>query len=353
MKKIVVIGGGTGTFVDLSGLKNYPVDLTAIVSISDSGGSSKMIRDEFGLLPPGDLRQSLVALNVGSSRSQKLLRELFMYRFDKGETVKGHTFGNLFLAALSDITGDQVSAIKAAGRILNIKGRVLPVSLGNTNLVAKYEQGLVVKGEHEIDEPKFNGKLHIKRLFLQPKAKIFEESDQAIRSADVVVIGPGDLYTSLLANITVSGVPEALQATKAKIIYVVNLMTKIGQTYGFKASDHVLEMEKYIGRQVDAVIINTGKFPASILKKYEKEDEFPVIDDLDNLNDRKIFRGNLLATEEIKKVSGDTLKRSLIRHDPSKLARVIIKLCYFYFPFSLMQLFQRNNALKKLESIIK
>lgn len=325
MKKVVVIGGGTGTFVVLSGLKKYPLDLTAVVSMADSGGSSKIIRDEFGLLPPGDIRQCLVALNMGNG-TEKILRQLFMYRFDKGIGTSGHTFGNLFLAALSDITGDQVEAIRQAGKLLHIKGRVLPVSLTNTNLVAEYEDKRVVLGEHEIDEPKFNGKLHIKKLSLKPKAKLYREAKEAILNTDMIVIGPGDLYTSLLANIVVTDMTETLKKTKAKIVYVVNLMTKKGQTYGFSASRHIKEMEKYLGRKIDIILLNTGKFTKPILVKYRQEDELPVVDDLDRVSGYKIVRADFLGKKEVKKVSGDVLRRSLIRHDPDKLAKVLIGL---------------------------
>jgi uncharacterized cofD-like protein len=327
MKKIVVIGGGTGTFVVLSGLKKYPLDLTAVVSMADSGGSSKIIRDEFGLLPPGDVRQCLVALtDYSSDFTQKIIRQLFMYRFPQGPGTQGHTFGNLFIAALSKITGDQVEAIRQAGKLLHIKGRVLPVSLTRTNLVAKYEDGTIVREEHEIDEPKHNGRLHISKLSLQPRAVIFEKADKFIRDANLIVIGPGDLYTSLLANIVVRGVPDAIQKSRGKVVYVVNLMTKKGQTYNFTVKDHVCEMEKYLGRKIDVVIVNTGKFPSSILRKYEKEDEFPVNIDLDSLSGRNIIKKDFIAKEEVKKITGDVLRRSLIRHDPDKLARVLVKL---------------------------
>ncbi|MBI3385044.1 YvcK family protein [Candidatus Gottesmanbacteria bacterium] len=325
MKKVVVIGGGTGTFVVLSGLKKYPLDLSAVVSMADSGGSNKIIRDEFGLLPPSDVRQCLVALADDTYVAQKTLRQLFMYRFAKGVGTKGHTFGNLFLAALSDITGNQVEAIKQAGKILHIKGRVVPVSLTKTNLVAKYNNDMVVKGEHEIDEPDFDGRLHIKKLSLSPRAAIYADAERVIKNANLIVLGPGDLYTSVLANMVVSGVPEALRNTKAQLVYIVNLVTKKGQTYGFGAKDHVFEIEKYIGRKLDFVIFNNGKFPPSIVRKYQKENEHPVVDNLE-ANGRKVVKTDLLAREEVKKVSGDVLKRSLIRHDPKKLAKVLVKL---------------------------
>mgnify|MGYP000070611555 FL=1 len=327
IKRVVVIGGGTGTFVTLSGLKKYPLDLTAVVTMADSGGSNRMIRDEFGYLPPSDVRQGLVALDEDATTGTgEILRKLFMYRFDKG-TVKGHTFGNLFLAALRDITGDQLEAIRQAGKLLHIKGRVLPVSLDDTNLVAQYEDGRVVEGEHEIDEPSEKGKVHIKKLSLKPPAQILPKAQKFIGMANLIVIGPGDLYTSLLANTVVDGVPEALQKTKAKIAYVVNLMTKFGQTYNFTASDHVQEVEKYIGRKIDYVVFNTQRFPTSILKKYLQEHELPVVNDLAKLTkDHVIIREKLLGSEEIIKASGDVLRRSFIRHDADKLAAVLFKL---------------------------
>lgn len=326
MKKVVVIGGGTGTFVVLSGLKKYDLDLTSVVSIADSGGSNRIIRDEFGLLPPSDVRQCLIALaDYTSDFTQKTLRQLFMYRFPAGAQGVGHTFGNLFIAALSKITGDQVEAIRQAGKLLHIKGRVLPVSLKNANLVAHYDDGTIIEGEHEIDEPVHSGRLHIKKLSLKPKAGILPKADKFIREANLVVIGPGDLYTSLLANIVVKGMPEAIKETRAKVVYVVNLMTKKGQTYGFSARDHVLEIEKYLKRKIDCVIINTGIFPGSVLKKYAKEDEFPVEQNVDGLDGRVIIKKDLLAKEEVKRVDGDILKRSLIRHDPDRLARVLVK----------------------------
>lgn len=326
MKRIVVIGGGTGTFVVLSGLKKYPVDLSAVVSMADSGGSNKIIRDEFGLLPSSDVRQCLVALADDTFVAQKTLRKLFMYRFAKGFGTKGHTFGNLFLAALSDITGNQAEAIRQAGKILRIKGRVVPVSMAKTNLVAKYENGFLVKGEHEIDEPNFDGRLHIKKLSLIPRVSISDGAARVINGANLIVLGPGDLYTSVLANIVVSGVPKALQKTKAKLVYIVNLVTKKGQTFGFGAKDHVSEIEKYIGRKLDYLIFNSGKLPTIIVRKYQKENEHPVVDDLGVNGNRKIIKADLLAREEVKKVSGDVLKRSLIRHDPKKLAKVLVRL---------------------------
>lgn len=325
-KKIVVIGGGTGCFTVLSGLKKYPVQLSAIVSMADSGGSNRVIRDEFGLLPTSDIRQCFVALAEDNNSLEQSLRKLFIYRFPKGKGLKGMTFGNLFMAALADIFGSQIGAIKKTSQILKIKGRVLPVTLTDSNLVAIYENGKKVIGEHLIDEPRHNGKLRIKKIYLKPKAKTYPEAIKAILKADLIVIGPGDLYTSLIVNLLTKGIVGALQKTRAKIVYVLNLMTKYGQTYGFTAKDHIQALEKYLGKDhLDFVLVNSKPTPKAALKKYKKEHEFPVIDDLKD-SYFKIIRSDFLSKKETKRVLGDILKRSLIRHDPNKLAKTLIKL---------------------------
>lgn len=212
---IVCLGGGTGTFVTLSGLKSYPYNLNAIVTMSDSGGSNKRIRDEFGLLPTSDIRQCLIALSAEKGQTG-LLRELFMYRFAKGNGISGMTFGNLFMAALADILGSQEEAIRQTGRVLRINGTVIPVSYTDTNLFAKYENGHVAEEEHLIDEPEHDGKLHITELYLKPKAKANQHALSAIEEAKLIVLGPGDLYTSLLPNLLVDGISEAIKKSKAK-----------------------------------------------------------------------------------------------------------------------------------------
>ncbi len=323
-KKIVVIGGGTGSFTVLSGLKKYPADISAVVSMTDSGGCNKVIRDELGLLPTSDIRQCFVAL--AEEGKEQSLRKLFIYRFSKGNGLKGMTFGNLFLAALSDIFGSQMEAIKKTSQILKIKGRILPVTLTDSNLVAIYENGKKVIGEHLIDGPKHNGKLKIKKVFLKPKAKLHQEVKNAILKADLVVIGPGDLYTSLIAGLLTEGIAGALKKTKAKVVYVMNLMTRYGQTFGFTAKDHIQVLEKYLGRDcLDYVLINTKSMPKSALAKYKKVKEFPVVDDLKD-SYFKVIRGDFLSKKETKRIPGDILKRSLIRHDSNKLAKALFKL---------------------------
>lgn len=324
-QKIVVIGGGTGTFVVLSGLKKHPVDLTAVVSMADSGGSNRVIRDEFGLLPTSDIRQCMVALAETNGES-RLLRELFTYRFHQTKRMEGMTFGNLFMAALADIMGSQEKAIEETGKILRIKGQILPVTNDDVDLVARYQNGLKVVGEHEIDEPEHDGKLRIERLSTEPEARVDKHADQAIRSADLLVLGPGDLYTSVLANLAVKGVPEAMNQSRGKLVYIVNLMTRWGQTYNFSAADHVAQVEKYLGPgSVDAVIANSNlDFPKSVLRAYEKEHAEPVKLDLEG-NGYRVYKQDLLSSRLHKRQKADKLTRSLVRHDPEKLGNAILK----------------------------
>lgn len=326
-KKIVCLGGGTGTFTVLSGLKKYPLDLTAIVNMTDSGGSNRIIRDELGLLPTSDIRQCFVALAEDKDSSGQILRKLFTYRFSKGKGLRGMTFGNLFMAALADIFNSQIEAIRKTSQILKIKGRILPVTLEKSNLAAVYEDGKTVIGEHFIDEPKHKSNLKIKKVYLRPQAKAYPEAIKAIREADLVVIGPGDFYTSLVANLAVKGISEALKKTRAKIVYILNLMTRYGQTDGFGAKDHIRVLEKYLGGKVlDFLLVNSKPIPRQSLKKYRKEREFAVFDDLGD-DYFKTIRADLLSKKETKRVAGDVLKRSLIRHDSDKLAKAIYKLC--------------------------
>lgn len=324
-KNIVCIGGGTGTFVTLSGLKNYAVNLSAIVTMSDSGGSNKRIRDEFGLLPTSDIRQCLIALSAEKGHTG-LIRELFMYRFEKGEGIKGMTFGNLFMAALADILGSQEEAIRKSGKVLRINGTVIPVTFDDTNLFATYENGLTVSEEHLIDEPEHDGKLKITNIYLQPEAKANPEALRAIAKADLIVLGPGDLYTSLLPNLLVSGISQAIAESQAKKVYNMNLMTKYGQTYGFKASDHVAVLEKFLGKTLDYVLVDSSQYPKEVIERYEEMKEYPVVDDLDKKAYYKVVRAEVVSEKLVEKASSDSLARSLIRHDSDKLAEQLAKL---------------------------
>ncbi len=320
-KKVVVIGGGTGTFAVLSGLKKYPIDVTAIVTMMDSGGSSGRLRDEFGQLPAGDVRQALVALSEDTS----VMRQLFNYRYSKGEGLEGHSFGNLFLTALAEVAGGMDKALAETSKVLKIKGRVLPVTLSNGNLVAEYENGLEVIGEGAIDEPKHDSSLRITKLRIEPAVEPYQPTLQAIAAADLIVIGPGDLYTSLIPNLIVPKISEAIKNSKAKKVYVVNLMTKDGQTNDFAAADFVSEIEKYLGKCLDYVLINDKSLPEDVLEKYIAEKDHPVADNLME-SYYKIIRSDFLASDPVERASGDKLKRSLIRHDSEKLTKTLVEL---------------------------
>ncbi|OGG01796.1 hypothetical protein A2Z33_00775 [Candidatus Gottesmanbacteria bacterium RBG_16_52_11] len=325
LKRVVCIGGGTGTFVVLRGLKDHPLNLKSIVAMSDSGGSNKRIRDEFGLLPTSDIRQCLVALS-DESGGAGLMRQLFMYRFDKGKGISGMTFGNLFMAALADILGSQEEAIRATAKVLRIKGNVLPVTLTDTNLYAVYEDGHILTEEHLIDEPQHDGRMKIIKTYLKPAASVNPRAVKAILEADMVVIGPGDLYTSLIPNLLVDGIPQALAKTGAKVVYVLNLMTKYGQTYGFRASDHLNVLWSYIGRTIDTVIVNTGPMAAEIVRHYKTEHEEVVRDDLNGVSSYHVVREDVISPQIVSRSKSDTLVRSLIRHDSDKLAELLMKI---------------------------
>jgi uncharacterized cofD-like protein len=326
-KKIVVIGGGTGTFTILSGLKKYRnLDLSVIVSMMDDGGSNRVIRDEFGLLPTSDLRQCMVAL--ASKDSDETLRKLFTYRYSSGVGISGMTFGNLFMAALADIyKGDQKKAIEETCEILGVSGRVVPVTFDKVHLVATYENGKQILGEHDIDEPDAKqGKYKITNLEVIPKAGVNEDVIKVIREADLIILGPGDFYTSALPNVVIDGVADAIKKAKGKLLFVMNLMTKFGQTVGFTTSDFLNEIEKYVGRRPDFVLINTGKeFPAGVLKKYKSEKAEPVRDDLKD-GRMKIIRRQLISNRVYQKPESDKMTRSLIRHDSAKLAKAVVDL---------------------------
>lgn len=316
--KIVVMGGGTGTYTVLTGLKNLPVELSAIVTMSDNGGSTGVLRDEYGVLPPGDVRQCLVALATGDFT----LRKLFNYRYPDGP-LKGHTFGNLFLSTLEKLSGNPLQAVREAHRILNVKGRVLPVTAEASNLFAELEDGTVIEGEHAIDQPA-GERAPIRRCFLDPQVDANLEALETIRTADAIVIGPGDLYTSLIPVLLVNGVVEALVECRARRIFVLNLTTKAGQTetYGAKKFCDVLA-NVIAPAEIDAVIINSAQPPSDIAQRYEEAGECLVADDLAESRFRT-HRLPLVASGIARTQKGDALKRSLLRHDPDMLARAIL-----------------------------
>jgi uncharacterized cofD-like protein len=324
-QKIVCIGGGTGTFVVLRGLKYFPYHLSAIVTMSDSGGSNKRLRDEFGLLPTSDIRQCLVALSEENG-GIGLLRKLFMYRFEKGEGLSGMTFGNLFMAALTDILGSQEEAIRQTGKVLRVHGTVIPVSFTAADLYATYEDGHQVKEEHLIDEPPHDGRLKIVDIRLKPKAKANPEALKAIKEASLIVLGPGDLYTSLIPNLLVEDIAFTIKNSQAKVVYVMNLMTKFGQTYNFKASDHLEVLEKFLDRSIDFVLLNTSHLSKSALEAYAKISEVPVIDDLLKKAYYQVVRTDVASRAIFKKSQSDHLVRSLIRHDSHRLAATLVNI---------------------------
>lgn len=324
-KNVVVVGGGTGTFTVLKGLKEYPdLHLSAVISMTDSGGSNRVLRDEFGMLPSSDLIQCIVAL--ASKRANGILRELFSYRYSQGTGISGMRFGNLFMAALTDIYGSQRKAVAAICKLLDIQGEVLPVTYDNTNLVARYENGVQVLGEHYIDEPEARlGKLKIVELSVFPEARVNPDVVRAFKSADLIVFGPGDLFTSVICNLVISGVPEAIHQSKAKKVMVMNLMTKLGETYHFGAKEHLAALSKYLGKaKVDCVLMNhAGSIPKDVLTRYEEEMAEPVKDNLKTVKGVEVVRGDFVGDEVHSKHKSDKLKRSLIRHDSAKLAKAI------------------------------
>lgn len=322
-KKIVVIGGGTGTNTVLRGLKKYPLKLSAVVSMADDGGSTKILREEYGILPPGSVRPALIAL----ADQEKTMAKLFNYRFSKG-SLKNHSFGNLFLTALTEIYGDFQKAVEEAGQLLKIKGKVLPATFDNARLCALLENGQEIIGESNIDIPKHNGNLKIKQIYLKPECHANKRAEEAIVSADLIVIGPGDIYTSILPNFLVKGIVNAIKKSKAKKIYVCNLMTKFGETNGFKAQDFLRVIERYLGSRVDAVIFNTQKPSKRFLESYQKEGEFVAPPSLAwaRRQKRKVIRENLLGSALYAKKNFTGKSKALIRHHPDKLARVILSL---------------------------
>ncbi|MEX1052612.1 MAG: gluconeogenesis factor YvcK family protein [Patescibacteria group bacterium] len=320
--KIIIIGGGTGTFTALLGLKRYPVSLSAIVTMMDDGGSSGTLRDELGVLPPGDIRQCIIAL----AKSTRLLRELFDYRYSNG-VLKGHTFGNIFISTLEKQSGSLKKAIKVVGDILNIRGKVIPVTYGKSTLCVQLDDGKIIKGEHHIDvSDNIVERDKIQKAFLLPKPKPNEDAITAIKKSDYILIGPGDLYTSVIPNLLVPRIASAIKKSKAKKIYVLNIMTKFGQTTKYTAKDHLNDLEKYLGKGViDIVLLNSEKPSNKALAWYKNFKEVPVVDDIDKSNDYKVYSAKLIKDLLINgSKKGDELRRSIIRHDPHKLAKKIL-----------------------------
>lgn len=307
--RLVAIGGGTGLSALLRGLKHYTSNITAIVTVSDDGGSSGRLRGEMGILPPGDIRNCVLAL----ADTEPLLESLFQYRFKEGE-LEGHSFGNLLIAAMTSITGDFQLAIKEFSKVLAVRGRVLPVTTADVRLRAELEDGTVVEGETNVSL--CGGK--VKTLSLIPgDAQPLPEVLKAIAEADAILLGPGSLYTSVIPNLLVSGVSEALVASKALIIYTCNVMTQPGETEGYTVSQHVLAIERFsVARLIDYVVVNSAKVHPELLSRYATTLSVPVVLDSPRLH----HLGVRIAT-------GDLLQQGdVVRHDPDKLARRVMRL---------------------------
>ena len=323
--KIAVIGGGTGSFTMLSALKEYTKQIAAIVSMADDGGSTGVLRDELGTLPPGDVRQCLVAL----SDSPKV-RELFEYRFDAG-TFSGHSFGNVLLTALEKITGEFSQAVETASEILRINGVVIPATLDNVRLKMEWpEKSLILHGERVIDEEYFTSDPRRATLSLTPDASANPMALTAIEQADIIVIAPGDLYTSLGPLLVIDGIGEALQKSKAKKVYVANLVSKKGQTDNFTVSDHAKEIERFAGVPfLDYVVYNQQAPTEDIAQRYKDEGGYVTFADTDKLSSMhyQAVGGDFLGAMAQSK-NADTLigKRSLIRHDAQAVAKLILEL---------------------------
>ena len=327
---IVVIGGGTGSFTVLSSLKEHTQNISAVVNMADDGGSTGILRDELGVLPPGDVRQCLVAL----SRAPETLRTLFNYRYDGG-TLGGHAFGNLLLTALEKTTGNFGIAVQTASKLLNITGQVLPVTLESCKLIHITHDGETISGQHAVEghamHPDIRPELH-----LEPSPALNPKVKRALKRAELIVIAPGNLYASLAPTLLVNGLSEAIKASSAPIVLVVNLVTKPGQTDGFKVGDFADEIERFIGsRGVDYVIYNNQKPDATLLEKYAAAGEYWVVIDEQALNIARYQAiGIPLVSGNIPTHSpGDTLiRRTLIRHDGELLAQTIMGLLPSRYP---------------------
>ena len=315
--RVVAVGGGTGLPMVLEGLKAFSRELTAIVTVTDSGRSSGRLRSEIGVLPPGDIRNCLVAL----SNSERLLHDLFQYRFENG-SLEGMSFGNLFIAALAKVTGSFEQAVREVGRVLAIEGRVLPATLTDTHLCAELADGEIVRGEVNVRQL---GKAPLRRVFLEDeRVEAFDEAVEAIETADLVVLGPGSLYTSVCANLLVPGIARAIRRTRARRVYVCNVMTQPGQTDSYSASDHVRAILEYLDGALDAVIVNAAQPPDGSLERYAAQGAQLVRIDppLYELGP-DIVEADVVENGAHRPVPWE--KQDLLRHNPQQVANALIK----------------------------
>ncbi len=309
--KIVTIGGGTGLSSILEGLKEYTTNISAIVTVADEGGSSGRLREEFGILPPGDIRNCLVSL----AEVPQLMRDLFQYRFQEGNGIKGHSFGNIFITAMTQVTGSFRDAIEESSRVLAIRGQVIPASLANVRLRAEYVDGTTLEGEDKINQQQKG----IKRITLIPQdVKANPEALEVIKEADIIIVGPGSLFTSILPNVLIQGVKDTLLSrTDIMKIYICNVMTQHGETDNYTAASHVETLISHTGRGIfNTCLVNCGKLESELLLKYSQEKSFPVIPDI-----HRIEKNNILVFED------DIVSRSdYLRHDPFKTAKCVINI---------------------------
>lgn len=312
--KIVAIGGGTGLSTMLKGIKKITNNITAVVTVGDDGGSSGKLREELGVLPPGDIRSCIAAL----ADDEDMVAKLFQYRFKDCAGLSGHSFGNLFLTAMCSITGDMVRAVMESSKVLSIRGRVLPSTLDDMRLVAEMQDGTIIRGESNIPE---SGK-KIKRLFSEPNnCKALEDVIWAINEADLIILGPGSLYTSVVPNLLIKEIAKAVNDAKAKKIYVCNIMTQPGETDGFSVSDHIKTLYQHAkyNKIIDAVLVN-NELPESLLAPYKDAGSEPVVVDTEEINKLgiEIVQKNLIEDKRFE--DGHS---SFVRHSPSRLARII------------------------------
>lgn len=313
--RIVAIGGGTGLSTMLRGIKNLTANITAIVTVADDGGGSGKLREDLGMLPPGDIRNCILAL----ANTEDIMQELLNYRFKEG-SLKGQSFGNLFLAAMTGIAGSFEKAVKLMSDVLAVRGKVLPVTLDNVTLCAELENGQIVVGESKIPEVVKQTKSPIKRVFLTPSdAKPYPEVLEEIEKADVIIIGPGSLYTSIMPNLLFDQVVDSIKRSHAKKIYIANIMTQPGETDHYTLYDHICAIENHCkGRIFDIVIANNQPIPPDVLQRYEEDGAKPVCPDKKTKES-----GYILIEEGLLNISN-----GLIRHNSAKLAKVISNLIY-------------------------
>ena len=322
MKNVVTVGGGTGSYTVLTGLKELKnISISALVSMADNGGSTGVLRDELGVLPPGDVRQCLVALSEHSD----IVRKLMNYRFSEGG-LSGHSFGNIFLAALEKVTGDFAQGVEIISEILKVNGKVIPVTKNRADLQVLCKNGDLIMGETNIEDADLQN-MGVQEIFYKNSVELNEHARQAIQEADYVIIGPGNYYSSVIPNLIVGGFKEAIASTKAKLILPVNLTNKHGHTGKWQVSDYVKNIEMYLGKKVDFILVNTESPSQEQVERYKLEEGGDVLVE-DDLKDERVVREPLMSHTFFNYDSVDARKnaRSFIRHDSSKLAQCISKI---------------------------